>query len=283
VPADGVRPVTGLIVNFVSKVVRHRGLIRSMVQRDLKSRYVGSVMGIFWSVIHPLALLVCYTFVFSVIWKLQIQHPRFPETGTASFAIYLFCGILPWMMFQETLTRSSNVLVDNANLITKTLFPSEILPVAVLIANLVNHLIGLAIFLVIILFYLQDLSVFVLLIPLYLLPLMLFALGLSWVVSSLQVFLRDTAQVVTVVLTFWFFFTPIFYTEEHLDGFSDKLVLAMRFNPLAEVVIAYRKMLLFAEMPSWQGMIPLYGMALVTFVCGGLLFRYVKRSFADVL
>ena len=275
--------MTGLVVNFVSKVVRHRGLIRSMVERDLKSRYVGSVMGIFWSVIHPLVLLVCYTFVFSVIFQLQLQHPLAPKLGVGSFAVYLFCGILPWMMFQETLTRSSNVLVDNANLITKTLFPSEILPVAVLMANLVNHLIGVAIFLVIILFYLQYLSLYVLLIPIYLLPLMLFALGLSWVVSSLQVFLRDTAQVVTVVLTFWFWFTPIFYTEEHLAGVSDKLVLAMHFNPLAEVVIAYRKMLLFAEMPSWQGLIFLYGMALITFVAGGLLFRYVKRSFADVL
>ena len=144
--------MTGLVVNFVSKVVRHRGLIRSMVERDLKSRYVGSVMGIFWSVIHPLVLLVCYTFVFSVIFQLQLQHPLAPKLGVGSFAVYLFCGILPWMMFQETLTRSSNVLVDNANLITKTLFPSEILPVAVLMANLVNHLIGVAIFLVIILF-----------------------------------------------------------------------------------------------------------------------------------
>lgn len=273
--------MTSLIVNFAGKVVRHRGLIRSMVERDLKSRYVGSVMGLFWSVIHPLVLLLCYTFVFSVI--IRIPHPLGPEFGVGGFAVFLFCGMLPWLMFQETLTRSSNLLVDNANLITKTLFPSEILPVSVLIANLVNHLIGLAIFLVVILFYLQDLSFFVLLIPLYLLPLVLFALGLSWVVSSLQVFLRDTAQVVTVVLTFWFWFTPIFYTEEYLAQVSDKLVLAMRLNPMAEVVIAYRKMLLFAEMPSWQGMIPLYGMALVTFVCGGLVFRYVKRSFADVL
>ena len=275
--------MTGLAVNFVSKVVRHRGLIRSMVQRDLKSRYVGSVMGIFWSVIHPLVLLVSYTFVFSVIFRIEIPHPLLQEAGVGSFAVYLFCGILPWMMFQETLTRSSNVLVDNANLITKTVFPSEILPVAVLIANLVNHLIGVAVFLVVILFYMQQLSLYVLLMPLYLIPLMLFALGLSWVVSSLQVFLRDTAQVVTVVLTFWFWFTPIFYTEEHLGRVSDKLVLVMRFNPLAEVVTAYRKMLLFAEMPSWQGMIFLYGMALVTFVVGGFVFRYVKRSFADVL
>ena len=271
--------MTSLFFNFIRKLVRHRGLIQSMVERDLKSRYVGSVMGIFWSVIHPLVLLVSYTFVFSVI----IRHPLGPETGMASFAVYLFCGILPWMMFQETLTRSSNILVDNANLITKTLFPSEVLPVAVLIANLVNHLIGVGIFLVIILFYLQNLSLYVLLIPLYLFPLMLFALGLSWVVSSLQVFLRDTAQVVTVVLTFWFWFTPIFYTKKHLRNVSEELAFAMYFNPLAEVVIAYRSCLLHAAMPSWQGLIFLYGMALLTLIGGGLVFRYVKRSFADVL
>ena len=249
--------MTSLFFNFIRKLVRHRGLIQSMVERDLKSRYVGSVMGIFWSVIHPLVLLVSYTFVFSVI----IRHPLGPETGMASFAVYLFCGILPWMMFQETLTRSSNILVDNANLITKTLFPSEVLPVAVLIANLVNHLIGVGIFF----------------------PLMLFALGLSWVVSSLQVFLRDTAQVVTVVLTFWFWFTPIFYTKKHLRNVSEELAFAMYFNPLAEVVIAYRSCLLHAAMPSWQGLIFLYGMALLTLIGGGLVFRYVKRSFADVL
>ena len=268
-----------LFFSFIKKIVQHRGLIRSMVERDLKSRYIGSAIGIIWSVIHPLVLLISYTFVFSVI----IKHPLGPESGTASFAIYLFCGILPWMMFQETLIRSSNVLVEHSNLITKTLFPAEILPVSVLIANLFNHLIGITIFLFIILFYLQNLSVYVLLIPIYLFGLMIFALGLSWIISGIQVFLRDTAQVVVVILTFWFWFTPIFFVENQLSRVSGKLAFVMHFNPLAQVVIAYRKCLLIGEMPTWQGLVSLYAISIVMFVIGGVFFRYVKRSFADVL
>jgi ABC-type polysaccharide/polyol phosphate export permease len=140
--------------------------------------------GLFWSVIHPLVLLASYTFVFSVVLK----QPLGESTGTASFAIHLFCGILPWLVFQETLSRSSTVLIENSNLITKTLFPSEILPVSVLLANLVNHFIGLAIFLLVAILYLQKLSWLLLLVPVYLLALSLFALGLSWFVSASRYF-----------------------------------------------------------------------------------------------
>ena len=257
--------------NFVSKLMHHKGLIKSMVLRDLRSRYVGSAMGLFWSVIHPLVLLASYTFVFSVVLK----QPLGESTGTASFAIHLFCGILPWLVFQETLSRSSTVLIENSNLITKTLFPSEILPVSVLLANLVNHFIGLAIFLLVAIFYLQKLSWLLLLVPVYLLALSLFALGLSWFVSSVQVFLRDT-----VVLTFWFWLTPIFFDEQRLPK---SLRFLMQLNPMAAVVTAYRKCLLRFETPSLEALLYLYLFALGAFLAGGLFFRYTKRSFADVL
>src|SRR5215510_12546502 len=138
-----------LAFNFYGKLARHQSLIKRMVLRDLRSRYVGSAMGLFWSVIHPVVLLLSYTFVFSIVLKQPLGGPP----STRSFAIHLFCGILPWLVFQETLTRSSTVLVENSNLITKTVFPSEILPVSVLVANLVNHLIGLGIFLAVAILY----------------------------------------------------------------------------------------------------------------------------------
>ena len=263
-------------VNFLRKLIRHHGLIRNMVVRDLKGRYVGSAMGFFWSVIHPLVLLVSYTFVFSVVLHQQLG----PEAGISSFAIYLFCGILPWLIFQETLTRSSNILVENANLITKTLFPAEILPLSVLLANLVNHLIGVGILLVIVLVGFQKFSLWVFLAPLYLLALLLFALGLSWIISSIQVFLRDTAQVLTVALTFWFWFTPIFFDERRIPA---SLVFLMRINPLAEIVNGYRHCFLSGEPPSWQRLGILYAVALTAFIAGGGFFRYTKKSFADVL
>jgi lipopolysaccharide transport system permease protein len=264
------------LVNFIRKLAQHRGLIKNMVVRDLRARYVGSAMGFFWSIIHPLVLLVSYTYVFSVVLKQQLG----PEAGISSFAVYLFCGILPWLLFQETLTRASNVLVDNSSLITKTLFPAEILPVSILLANLVNHLIGLAILISIVLVGYHKLSPVIFLAPIYMFALMLFALGLAWFISSVQVFLRDTAQVLTVVLTFWFWFTPIFFDERRIP---QSLVILMRLNPLAEVVIGYRHCFLSGEMPSTHGLLSLYFASLLTFAAGGLFFRYTKKSFADVL
>jgi lipopolysaccharide transport system permease protein len=263
-------------INFLRKLAQHRGLIKNLVIRDLKARYVGSAMGFFWSVIHPLVLLVSYTFVFSVVLKQQLG----PEMGISNFAVYLFCGILPWLLFQETLNRSSNVLIDHASLITKTLFPAEILPVSILLANLVNHIIGLAILESILVIGFHHVGWLILLVPIYLVALMLFALGLAWFISSVQVFLRDTAQVMTVILTFWFWFTPIFFDERRIPS---RLVILMRLNPLAEVVIGYRRCFLSGEMPSGQGLLYLYVIAGAVFIGGGLFFRYIKKSFADVL
>jgi lipopolysaccharide transport system permease protein len=262
--------------NFLRKIFIQRGLIRNFVVRDLKARYVGSFMGIFWSVIHPIVLLVSYTFVFKVVFK---QHPP-AETGTTSFPLFLFCGILPWLFFQETLQRSSTVIIENASLVTKTLFPSEILPLSVLLAACVNHLIGFAILLCIIFFTIGKVSLFILLVPVYFFLLMLFTLGLSWFLSSLNVFIRDISQIITVVLTFWFWFTPIFYTA---DRFPRKLMFLVHWNPMAPVVLGYRDCLLRMKMPDLGILAILAVVSLAIFAAGGLFFRKTKREFVDVL
>jgi lipopolysaccharide transport system permease protein len=262
--------------NFLQKIFIQRGLIRNFVVRDLKARYVGSFMGLFWSVIHPIVLLVSYTFVFSVVFN---QRPR-PDTGTTSFALFLFCSILPWLFFQETLQRSSTVIIENASLVTKTLFPSEILPLSVLLAACVNHLIGFAILLCIIFFTIGKVSLFILLVPVYFFFLMLFTLGLSWFLSSLNVFVRDISQILTVVLTFWFWFTPIFYT---IDRFPLKLMYLVRWNPIAPVVLGYRDCLLRMKMPNLSLLATFAAVSLAVFAAGGLFFRKTKREFVDVL
>jgi lipopolysaccharide transport system permease protein len=265
-----------ILSNFLKKIYVQRSLIRNFVVRDLKSRYVGSFMGLFWSVIHPIVLLVSYTFVFSIVFQIR---PR-PDTGTTSFPLFLFCGILPWLQFQDVVQRSSTILIDNSNLVTKTLFPSEILPLTALLSGFVNHLIGFAILLCIIFFTLGKVSIFILLIPVYLLLLMLFTLGLAWLVASLNVFVRDVSQVISVILIFWFWFTPIFYS---LDQLPQKLLFLVRLNPLAHVVIGYRDCLLRMRLPDMSILAILAAISLVVFVAGGLFFRTTKRKFADIL
>ena len=265
-----------ILSNFLRKIYIQRGLIRSFVMRDLRARYIGSFIGFFWSVIHPIVLLVSYTFVFSVIFGLR----PLPDTGTSSFPLFLFCSILPWLFFQDTLQRSSTIVIENANLVTKTIFPSEILPLTVLLAGLVNHLIGFVILLGIILFTLGKVSFFILLVPVYFLLLMLFTLGISWFVSSLNVFVRDVSQVLSVVLTFWFWFTPIFYS---VDRFPRSMLFLVRWNPLAHIVNGYRDCLLRMRMPDLGVLAVLAAASLLVFAAGGLFFRQTKREFVDIL
>ncbi len=265
-----------ILSSFLRKIYVQRGLIRNFVVRDLRARYIGSFMGFFWSVIHPIVLLISYYFVFKIIFG---QRPQ-PDSGTSSFALYLFCSILPWLFFSDVLQRSSTVVIDNSNLVTKTLFPSEILPLTILLSGVVNHVIGFGILLVILAFTLGKVSIYILLVPVYFLLLMMLTLGISWLVASLNVFVRDVSQVLSVILTFWFWFTPIFYPAER---FPASLKFLVHWNPLAHVVAGYRDCLLRMRMPDLRILLFLMIGCLVVFAIGGLFFRHTKREFVDTL
>src|SRR5207247_8410742 len=123
----------------LANLIRYRGLIQSLVVRDLKARYRGSVLGFFWSFINPLLLLLIYSFVFTVV--LPGTHPKEIEP----YALFMFCGILPWTWFSSSLLESANVLIAGGNLIKKVLFPAEVLPIVTVLANMVHFLLGLPI------------------------------------------------------------------------------------------------------------------------------------------
>ena len=265
----------GWIGILFHRVETNRNLLKNLVVRDLKHRYVGSIGGFVWSFVHPLVLLVSYTFVFSVIFQIRLGAGY----GTESFPIYLFCGILPWLMFQDTLVRSCSAITDNAALITKTIIPAEVLPIAITISNLVHHLIGLAILLVVlVLFEGVHLSVFWIL--LYLPMMLALAQGMGWMLSSLNVFFRDTMQVLNILLIFWFWFTPIFYPADRIPaGFQ----FLAAINPMAVVVTGYRNALLEIAQPSPFHVLMLLAWSVAFFVAGALFFRQAKPAFGDVL
>jgi ABC-type polysaccharide/polyol phosphate export permease len=132
--------------------------------------------------------------------------------------------------------------------------------------------------------WLHPVGLAVLMLPLYLVLLGMFSLGLAWIAAGLHVYLRDTAQVLTVVLTAWFWLTPIFLFEDlFTDRFDGRLAVLLRINPLVYVVRGYRDMVLGNQLPAWQDVLALGGFSIVTLVLGGLFFRHTKRGFADVL
>ncbi len=256
--------------------MERRSLVFQLVRRDFQQRYVGSVAGWVWGFLHPLALLLSWTFVFQLCLKVQLPRGEV----TRNYTIFLICGFLPWLLFQEALQRSATSLVDYSNLIKRTVFPAEIVPVTVFLSSLISHLLTLILVLGAVWLVEGHLSVMVLTLPVYMFLLGLFAVGLGWIVSSLHVYLRDTAQVVIVVLTMWFWLTPIFISEQLYPA---KLRFLLEWNPLRYFVQAYRDRLLSSRWPTVEELAVLTGAGVASFVIGGLFFRHLKRGFADVL
>jgi ABC-type polysaccharide/polyol phosphate export permease len=262
---------------FLRNLVERRSLLEQLVRRDFNQRFVGSAVGWIWGLIHPLVLLVCWWFVF-----VKVLHQKPEGAATDYYPLYLFAGMLPWLLFSDTVQRSATVMLDQSNLITKTVFPAEILPVSVFLSSVVSHLLAVALMVAAAGVMLNQISIFLLLLPVYIFVLGLFAVGVGWIVASLHVFQRDTAQVMSVVLQFWFWLTPIFFTEAK---YPPKARILLTLNPMNYLVRGYRQMLLTSTW-GWTDLRDLAvaaGFGVALFLIGGLFFRYMKRGFADVL
>jgi len=239
-------------------------------------RYVGSAAGWLWGLIHPLVLLLSWTFVFQICLKIELPRGEVTE----NYTLFLLAGFLPWNLFQETVLRSANSMVEQANLITKTVFPSEILPISIFLSSLINHLFTLVLVAGAALIWLGQFSPWILALPFYMACVGLLGVGIGWVAGGLQVYVRDTAQLMNVVMTLWFWITPIFVYEEQ---YPENVRWVLKYNPLAFLVRAYRDRLLSSKLPSWEETVPLLVFSLGLFILGGLAFRELKRGFADVL
>ena len=244
--------------------------------RDFRQRYVGSAAGWLWSLIQPLVLLISYTFIFQICLHQKLDAGEV----TTNYPMFLFAGMLPWLLFSESVTRSASSMVDQSNLLTKTMFPAEMLPIAIFLSTMISHALAILLAVAGALLFLHHISFSLLYLPLLVLPVALFTVGLAWIVAGFQVYLRDTVQVLTVILTFWFWITPVFISERRYDA---KLHYLLVLNPLSYPVRAYRQMLLGNFQPHLPELALSLTLCSAVFLVGALLFRYLKRGFADVL
>lgn len=251
-------------------------MLARLVRRDFQQRYVGSAAGWLWGVVQPLVLLASWIFVFQICLKVPLPAGSIVK----NYPMFLFSGMLPWLLFQDTVLRSASSLLDHSNLITKTVFPAEVVPVSIFLSSLIHHLIALAVALVWAIIAVKFISPMVLLLPIYMLFVGMLAVGIGWIVASLHVYLRDTAQVLMVIMTFWFWATPIMISEQQIPEPFHKFVM---WNPMSWVVRGYRDRMFAQSWPSHQEILTLGIYSTVVFVLGGLFFRHLKRGFADVL
>jgi ABC-type polysaccharide/polyol phosphate export permease len=262
--------------HFLRNLVERRALVAQLVSRDFRTRYVGSSAGWLWGVVHPVVQLLIWIMVFQY-WFGQTLSA---DEVTTNYPLFLFCGILPWWLCQETVTRSAGSLVEQSNLITRTVFPSEVVPVSIFLSSMIHHLIAVLLAILTVGVWLKTISPMIVLLPVYMLFLGLFAVGVGWIASSLHVYLRDTAQALIVIVNLWFWITPIMLGEHRNLGRFQVLV---RWNPMSWIVKAYRHRLLSSQWPDWRELAVIAAYSIGVFVLGGLFFRHLKRGFADVL
>lgn len=270
------------------QLLRYRGLIQSLVARELKARYRGSVLGFFWSFINPLLLLLVYSFVFNVVMP-RPQAP--PQPGVTPidlepYALFLFCGILPWTWFSSALSEGAGSLISGGSLIKKVLFPAEILPIVSALANMVHFLLGLMIVALFLVYYrrppdVTDLVWF----PVVVLVQLIFTVGLSLLLSALTVHFRDIRDILANVLTFWFFATPIIYyigdAPGATKGWSKKVLDA---NPMTHIIVPYQEILFFdGPIGHWRWLLAVGAASVVLFFVGYWVFDRLRDSFAEVV
>jgi len=249
-------------------------LLGEFTRRDFKGRYAGSVMGFLWSFVQPLWSLALFTFLFSTVMKVS---PGIGER-TEHFAIFLFCGLLPWMAMQEGIIRATTSITENAGLVKKMSFPTGLLVWAVVLAALLHEAIALGLFLVV-LGVTGELSLSGLWILLIAVPLQVgLTVGLGFLAAAVNVFFRDTAQINGMLLQGWFYLTPIVYP---LSLVPEVFAKYLGLNPLTVLVTLYREALLGGTMPPLGSLTPLVVTTSVALVVGIAVFRRLKPVFAD--
>lgn len=234
---------------------RYRALVQSLVAREMKARYRGSVLGFFWSFVNPLLLLLVYTFVFTVVM------PGARGTGREPFALFMFCAFLPWTWFSSALLESSTVLVSGANLIRKVLFPAEVLPIVTVLSTFLHFCLGLPILAAFFVYYRVPVDVVDLLwLPVIVAIQLALTTGLALLVSVLTIHFRDVRDLLANVLTLWFFATPIVY---RLGDAPASVRRWLALNPFTPLALAYQETLFVPGPFTTWGPLLLLGVASV--------------------
>lgn len=255
----------------LAETARYRDLVRNLVSRDLKVRYRESLLGFGWSLLNPLLM----TAVFYLVFQVFLRNP------TPMFPVFLLCGILPWNWCTAAVSGGVSSVVGNAHLIKKVYFPRELLPVSIVTANMVHLVLALPILFLMMLIFGAPFTGWILLIPLLLAIQFVFLAGVALFLSSINVFFRDTAPITEVLLTLWFFLTPVFYrVEDVTDQWAALLYYA---NPMASIVSAYRAILYTGRSPDFSILLVTALTAVAVLLAGYAVFARSSALFGEEL
>ncbi len=266
------------MIGRVTEVYHYRELIKNLVIRDLKVRYRNSILGVLWSLLNPLLM----TLVFTVVFTLMLR------SDTPNYPVFFMCGYLPWSFFSTSVMGATSSISGNAHLIKKVYFPREILPLAEVLSNLVNFLLALVVLFGMLLVFRIRLAPAVLMLPLIILTQTLFIMGMAFLLSTANVFYRDTHHIMEVLMQAWFFLTPIFYPITILPESSEILGMTLniqlwvrRLNPMASLVASYRDVLYLGVPTGLDFLLRTALTCAAVFVIGYLVFCRFSSVFGE--
>ena len=264
------------LTSGILSLYNNRSLLRSLVIRDIETRYRGTMLGFLWVVVYPLMMLAVYTFVFGGVF-----NARWGGSGDMKdFVLMLYCGLIVHAVFSETLTRSPTAVLSNPSYVKKVVFPLELLPFTHLASALFNALVGLGLLCIFMLIQHHAIPATALFVPLVLLPLLILTAGLAWFFAALGVFFRDVGQIIGVAMTVLMFLSPVFYPASSMPKLAQKLIY---LNPLTFPMEELRAVLILGNQPNWLHWSAYSLVVILVAVAGLWVFQKSRSAFADVI
>ena len=257
-------------MTIFKNLYQYRELLKTNVQKEIRGKYKGSFLGVLWSFLNPLLMVLVYALVFSIILKQDIPN----------YIIFLIVGVIPWNFFTTVITQGTNCIWINGGIIKKVFFPREILPVSVVLAGLVNFLISCIIILIFVFFSGIGFSWHLIWLPLIAVLQTLFSLGLLFALSAIDVYVRDVEYLVNFLLSLLFYATPIVYS---VDAIPENFTWIFKFNPMTYIIEGYRDIFYYQTTPEMGSLLIVLVIGILLCITGYLLFNKLQKKFAEEL
>ena len=252
------------------ELYNYRELLKTNIKKEIRGKYKGSWLGVIWTFLNPLLMLAVYAFVFPYILRVEVEN----------YTIFMIVALIPWNFFTTAIQSGTGCVVANGNILKKVYFPREIIPISITTSQLVNFLITCIIMFAFILFSGVGFSIHLLLFPLLIIIQYILTLAFTFVLSALTVFVRDIDHFVSVFLTLGFYATPIVYQASMLP---EKFQWALKVNPMAQLVEAYRSILYYHQLPDFVMLGIWAALSIVLIIAGYMIFKKLEKSFVEEL
>ncbi len=252
----------------IKTLLRYRELVISLVSKELKARYRGSALGMLWTFLNPLLLLLVYALVFSVYMRMEMEN----------YTVFMFTGLLPWIWFSTSMMEGVNSVTASGALITKSMFPAEILPMVKILSNLANYVFSLPLLFAFMLWFDIEFTSKLLWLPVVAFAQLLFTTGLVYFLSSLNVRFRDIQHILNNFIVLWFFMCPIIYP---VSVTPEAYRFTFYLNPMAVLTMSYHDIFIYAKTPDLFSMLLIFALGVCCTLIGFYRFDISKETFAE--